>query len=183
MRDNGVSAVAYFYCDYGNPDTQDPKSILGSLARQIAVKDEQSFEKLETLYRGHHPSGKPPTDYETKDLSLLVTDMASKFESVLIIVDALDECGANVKTVTQALAGLKSAAGNIRHLFFSRDEYDIRNILKYYSKMSVAARSSDLQLYVNAEIERRIGVGDLRIRDQALKDHIVERLVGGADGM
>ena len=39
-----------------------------------------------------------------------------------------------------------------------------------------------LQLYANAEIERRIGDGDLRKRDPTLNYHIVERLVGGAEG-
>ncbi len=183
MRSNEVTAVAFFYCEYGNPTTHDQKTILGSLARQIALQNERSFEKLENFYQRHHPSDRPPIDYETGDVCLLLTDMASSFESTLIIVDALDECGFNLKAVTQALASLKAETSKFKHLLFSRDEYDIRSILKDYSKVSVAARSSDLNLYVNAEIERRICNGDLRMCDQTLKDHIVERLVRGADGM
>ncbi len=182
-RSDGATAVAFFYCDYGNSTTQDQKTILGSLARQIALQDERSFEKLEIFYRRHHPSDRPPIDYETGDVCILLADMSSSFESTVIIVDALDECGANVKAVTQTLTSLNAETSNFKQLFFSRDEYDIRSILRDFSKVSVAARSSDLHLYVNTEIERRISNGDLRIYDQTLKDHIVERLVTGADGM
>lgn len=48
-------AMAYFYCDYKDEATQNPRTILGSLAGQIAKQDEQSFEMFQQLYEKHCP--------------------------------------------------------------------------------------------------------------------------------
>jgi hypothetical protein len=43
--------------------------------------------------------------------------------------------------------------------------------------------SSDLRLYVASEIKRRTRERKLRIQDASLKDHIINTLMEGADGM
>ena len=72
---------------------------------------------------------------------------------------------------------------NIKSLFFSRDETDIRDYLQNFVMVSIAANSTDLKIFVEAEIELRIRNRDLRIKDHALKERIIKRLVGDADGM
>ncbi len=103
----------------------------------------------------------------------------------MIIVDALDECGKAVKSLTKILAGLRSSNGDsdIKTLFLSRDEPDIKDILVDYPQLSIAAQNSDLKLYVMAEMAKRIEEKDLRIKDPSLQEHIIERLIEGADGM
>lgn len=126
-------AVAFFYCDYQSTATQNTRNILGSLAKQLAVQDEESFTKL----------------------------------------------------VTQLLASLSDIgeAKNIKSLFLSRDDPDIRLVLKGFVHISIAASSNDLRLFVQAEIELRTRNKDLRIKDQTLKEEIMKRLLDGADGM
>lgn len=180
-------AVAFFYCDYKTAVTQDPKNLLGSIAKQPAVQDEQSFEKLQAFCESKSFKDRPLLDSSPDELRDLVLAMASGFNEVMIIVDALDECGTvmQVRSVTRLLASLNDGrvAGNNKTLFLSRDQPDIREILEDYEHISIAASSSDLRLYVGAEIELRTRNRDLRIKDQNLKEQIMERLVEGADGM
>ena len=182
-RCNPDLAVAFFYCDYKDPTTQDPCCILGSLAVQIAKQSGTSFERLQAFYKIRNPGGKKANTYEAEELRDLIMKMAWDYSNVMIIVDALDECGTYVSLVTDLLSSLNTFGGesNIRMLFSSRDELDIRETLVHYSKVAIAAEKSDLRLYVGAEIHVR--ARKLRIKDNSLKEHIMKRLVENADGM
>lgn len=183
-KSNRNTAVAFFYCDYKVASTQDPISILGCLAAQIARQDEQSFEKLQDFYHRHNPDGKPPMSHTAEELCDLILEMTATFDDAMIIVDALDECGSNTGYVVELLASLNIGnRNNTKTLFLSRDEQDIRELLEDYTQISIAAKSSDLRLYVGAEIELRMRKRKLRIKDASLKEHIMERLIEGAEGM
>ena len=102
----------------------------------------------------------------------------------MIIVDGLDECGTNIPWVVDSLITLNGGEdATVKTIILSRDEIEIRERLEDFTKLSIAARSSDLRLYVGAEIDLRTRKKRLRIRDQSLKEHIFERLVEGAEGM
>lgn len=178
-------AVAFFYCDYKNTATQEPRNILGSLACQFALQDEVGFEKIRAFYEKHNPADRPSTEFSLDDLSNLVVETASSFNNAMIVVDALDECGDQSKFVTRLLSDLhnRDEAGSIKTLFISRDEEEIREVLDGYKQVSLAAKSSDLKLFVGAQIELRTRNRDLRIKDESIKQDIMERLVDGADGM
>ena len=184
-RSSPNTAVAFFYCDYKNAKTQDPRNILGSLACQIAVQDEQSFGMLQAFYARHNPSDRPSVSVDLEELRDLLVQMASSFDDAMIVVDALDECGTQSNFVTRQLSSFYNCgeASNIKTLFLSRDEQDIREALEDYSQISIAARSSDLKIFVGAEIECRTRNKGLRIKDQSLKQDVMERLVEGAEGM
>ena len=178
-------ALAFFYCDYKDIATQQPANILGSLARQISLQDEQAFDRLKALYERHLPDTRESQEYSPRDLCNLILEMASFFDSIMIIVDALDECGTNTDSVVRLLTSLNSPSesNTVKTLFLSRDEIDIRELLEDYAQVSIAAQSSDLGLYVAAEIELRVRERKLRIKDLSLKEYIKERLVDGAAGM
>ena len=179
---NVDNAVAYFYCDYKHDASQDAVQILGSIARQIARQDEQCFKKAEKLYKrqqsNHENLTRAPSSEMVRDLIL---EMAVSFENVMVLVDGLDECGDGTSEVVELLASLNTKTQNIKTLFLSRDHVEICDALSDYVKISIAARSSDLRLYVGAEIEKRSK--KLRIKNPSLKEAIMERLIEGADGM
>ncbi|KAL9025441.1 MAG: hypothetical protein Q9196_005738 [Gyalolechia fulgens] len=186
LRGSSVNhAVAFFYCDYKDPETQKPHLILGSLIQQIAKQDEQSFEKVQTFCDRQNPECKADYNYDSYELRDLILDIVSCFDSATIVVDGLDECGSNMTDVTELLTSLHLAdeETNMRTLFLSRDEVDVRQWLESYAKVAIAARSSDLRLFVGAEIDSRIRKGKLRIKDQSLKGYIMEKLVAEADGI
>lgn len=180
------SGVAFFYCDYKDPRTNDPLVILGGLAKQLALQNERCLEKLEKFYQknysgfgAHFGGSKTPEDFCS-----LLQDLSLCFDGVLVIVDALDECGEGRSYVVELLA--KLSTGNetrIKTLFTSRLEPDIEVHLGSYEKVSIAAQSSDLRLYVASEIENRTRKKVLRMRNPELKKEIMDRLIDGAQGM
>ncbi|KAI4120736.1 MAG: hypothetical protein LQ338_006802 [Usnochroma carphineum] len=182
---NTSQAVAFFYCDFNDPATQKPHLILGSLVQQLAKQDEQSFQKVQTFCDRCNPEYRDNYDYDPIELRDLILGTTSSFDCAAVIVDGLDECGMNAALVTELLASLslKSGTSNIKALLLSRDEAEIRDHLESYAQLAIGARRSDLKLYVGAEIETRMRKNRLRIRDQSLKDFIMEKLVNEADGM
>ncbi|KAH8592059.1 hypothetical protein B0O99DRAFT_654160 [Bisporella sp. PMI_857] len=176
--------IGYFYCDYRDPKTHDPKIILGSLARQLAIQDPQCMTELEAFYKINCPDTGVPPSFTSEALCLLLKSFSPFFEEIVIIIDALDECGTDRSHVVEILASLhNNGASNIKTLFTSRWETDIEVHLVDYEKVSIAATSSDLKLYVAAEIEKRSLKKILRMRDPELKIEIMERLVEGAEGI
>ena len=178
-------AVAFFYCDYKDEATQDPLNVLGSLARQLAKQNEEAFEMLQGLYEKHFLDNKMASEYEPEELRDLILDMASTFDSTLLLVDALDECGDNTSFVLELLASLNTNGNmsDVKRLFLSRNEQDIDDWLGSYPQIQIEAASSDVKLYVGAEIEQRTRRNLLRLKDPSLKEHIMDRLVSGAKGM
>jgi hypothetical protein len=178
---NSDNAVAFFYCDYKNPASQDPLKILGSIACHIARQSERCLDKLRDYYKICHPDGNLPRTPDKNRLRSLVLEMASQFTNVSILVDGLDECNEMTIEVVEMLAGL--GGPNLKTLFLSRAEQHIREILADYTQLSIAARNSDLKLYVASEIEIRTRTNRLRIKSDQLKEHILDKLVNDADGM
>jgi ankyrin repeat protein len=181
------SAVAYFYCDYKDSRTQTPQAILSSLAQQIARQDERSFAKLETFVKTHSSDKQSATlSYENEELCELIVDMATNFEKVALVVDGLDECEGFVASVTSYLADLARRSQQIKMLLSSRSLIEISEQVEDYQRISIAARNSDLVLFVGEQIGERMkpkSLHPLRIKDPTLKGEILDTMVRKADGM
>ncbi|RFN48582.1 vegetative incompatibility protein het-e-1 [Fusarium flagelliforme] len=178
-------AVAYFFCTYRQPLSQDPRSILSSLCMQLALQNEDAFEILQ---EAHHElyDGYMNTQPATESLVEVLQQLASCFTRVYIVVDGLDECGdhteENTATFAQIAATQKDDAINMALL--SRNEVVIRHITENdFKHIEIEARTDDVQLYVASELSQRIITRKLRLKDPALKDLIMTRLVEGAKGM
>ena len=184
-KSNPDIAIAYFFCDYKTPATQQPCQIPGCLVQQLAKQDEQSFAKVQNFYDNCGSSRRVPGEYEPEDLCHLTVSIAENYDCTMIIIDGLDECGESARYVTELLGNLSIERSNvnIKTLLLSRDELDIRQCLEHYPRMSIAAKNGDLKLYVDAEIEQRTRKKMLNIKSPELKEHIRERLVQGAEGM
>jgi Cdc6-like AAA superfamily ATPase len=182
------SGVAFYYCDYKNATSQEPTNILGSLTKQLALQNSRALTKARDFYVYHHPAGRPSSRPTEKDLGALLQDVSKEFAEVTIIVDGLDECGASPGIDRSELVRILSTlhgehAGSIRTAIASRQEPDIEERFNSFTKVSIAAMSLDLELYVACEVERRTEARKLRIRDSSIKGEIIDVLVNGADGM
>ncbi|KAF2143360.1 uncharacterized protein K452DRAFT_357690 [Aplosporella prunicola CBS 121167] len=180
-------AVSYYYCDYKDEKSQDPVNILGSLVTQLAQQNPDSFDLLRQYYRHCNPKSKAPVSPDVPGLIDVIRKMGTVFEDVSVIVDALDECGKKTAYLTKTLAGMCSTIGaenNLKIVLLSRDEEEIRQCLApNFTHLRIAAQSGDLELYVAAEIDKRMKDGRLGIRNLKLKEEVMERLVKDADGM
>jgi hypothetical protein len=181
--------LAFFYCDFKDPKTHDPLVVLGALAKQFALQESSCFEKLEKFYDYHYSDAKGENSQisipiTATDLCKLIRDMSMFFDDALVIIDALDECQKDRSQLIDYLTCINiPGESNIKTIFTSRRETDIEMGLADYMQLSIAATSSDLRLYVASEIESRIRRRTLRIRDLGLKEEIMNRLIGGAEGM
>ena len=140
---------------------------------------------MEKFYSNHYRESGSTTgpSVTPEDFCLLIQSLSTFFDEVMIIIDALDECGNDRSRVVELLAILNAEGFNIKTLFTSRLETDIEVHLESYEKISIAATSSDLKLYVASEIESRSRKRLLRTRNPDLKKEIMDRLVEGAEGM
>ncbi|KAH8748378.1 hypothetical protein BGZ57DRAFT_720244, partial [Hyaloscypha finlandica] len=182
---NTSLGIAYFYCDYKDLKTHDPFIILGALVRQLAIQNPRCLGTLDKFYALHYRESRSTTgpSVTPEDLCSLIQSLSTFFDEVMVIIDALDECGTDRSKVVELLASLNTDGFNIKTLFTSRLETDIEFHLDSYEKISIAATSSDLRLYVASEIESRSRKKLLRTRDPDLKGEIMDRLVEGAEGM
>ena len=175
--------VASYYCDHKNTKTLEPAAILSSLAGQLARQNERCFALLQKCYKPSSDNiGRHNLPRES-ELIKLISRMAPYFEDVMLIVDAVDECYRQ-NQITALLSDLAARElSNIKILLLSRDVPDVRRHVDSFVQLSIAAQSSDLRLYVAAQIEERTKEGRLRLRTADFKAEIMERLVEGAEGM
>jgi hypothetical protein len=147
------------------------------------VEDEVCFAELQEFYRTHLT-----TDHSSRvaltsgDFCKLITKISTHFGTTMIVVDGLDEITEDRRGITRTLQSLNPTAGSIKTLFLSRLEVDIGYELETFKQVSIAAKSSDLRLYIASELEKRLREKKLRIGDPSLKEHIKKRLEEGAEG-
>ena len=177
------SALAYFFCDYRDPATHDPRNVLASLAGQLAAQDGDCYAVAQAIFEEDNASDGALVSPSIERLRECLHGMLKTLEDAYIVVDALDEC-ANRQPVLEVLHSLNDFENDcVKTLFTGREELDLQTALHDYEKLSIAANSLDLRLYVDSEITMRSKNGTLRIRDPALQEEIRERLVKKADGM
>ncbi|KAI9687050.1 MAG: hypothetical protein M1822_002460 [Bathelium mastoideum] len=181
--ESSENAAVYFFCDYKTPETQVPSKIMASLVRQLARQSQPAFELVESFYKKRISQGNQWSQPSAEQLVYLFVQMSRFFANCMVIVDGVDECGGNQVEVAELLSDLREGSSTVKVLSLSRDEQDIRQSITDFEKMSIAARNSDIRLYVAAEIEQRINNKKLRLRDATLKGVIMDKLIDGAQGM
>lgn len=174
---------AFHYCDYKKAKSGKVQTILASIVGQLAMQNSACAAMSRKTYRPENNATMARLLLSAQDLLELLRKMALHFDEVMLVIDALDE-SEDQEYVSRTLQGLVTTAGcNIKLALLSRDERDISLNLSTFEHVSIAANSSDLRLFVSAEIEERTRNRKLRIRSAGLKDEILDRLVHRADGM
>ncbi|MCJ1245363.1 hypothetical protein MMC30_002567 [Trapelia coarctata] len=187
LTTDGDDALAYYYFDYTDAATQEPSSMLGSIVKQLVAQNTQCFEEVQQYYRvkGVSTEETDRVQFSISDYQEILRGIAKCFDNTMLVIDALDESDVRRDEVLDILSNIDDGHpdNNFKILLVSRDEYDIRERLSDYTPVPISARTSDIRLYVAAELEKRIRERKLRLRDRALKEHIMERLIERADGM
>ena len=154
------SGNAYYYCTFRDSATQIPIHILGSFVRQLAEQNENAFSVCRSFHAKHHPEARPPSLPTEAEIGELLQEMSQHFTEVSLILDGLDECGSAAgidrMELTRVLSELhEPSKGTIRIAIASRREQDIAGFLVSFTSISIAAMSSDLELYIEAEVASR----------------------------
>ncbi|KAJ5153419.1 uncharacterized protein N7482_009897 [Penicillium canariense] len=176
------SSVIFFFCRHDLPESLQRRVIVGSLTRQLLEQASGLPEKL--------GDWELPENGEWELMHrLLKMALPSTFKACLII-DGLDECSATVRT---------SVIEDLRHL---QDSFSIlicvslrqkpRNPLtvdqewKFLASIVIAAvpdNSTDIESFIEEELEARMESGRLTIGDPAIILEIEDRLLQGSQGM
>ena len=147
------------------------------------MQNESCFALLNEFFQTHFVKDCLPRQASAHELCDFIIKLTTCFGSTTIIIDGLDEISENRSDTTELLRSLSDRSKSIKILLSSRPEVDIGYHLQDFVPISIAARSSDLRLYVASEIEHRTKRNKLRIRDPNLIEHIMKTLVEGAEGM
>ena len=176
--------TAYFYVRHDDKNSQIPSNVLGSLISQLARQNLAALRDIVELHEEHFQEGSLITSLEEDDLMKLLFRISKRFVDTFIMIDGLNECESPLngdrKRLINALAEIHfNRSYQIHTLIFSRDERDIRESLAAtkFQNVSIAARSADLRLYINAWLP------SLDIQSETLKIEIVETFVDEAHGM
>ncbi|KAF5548252.1 hypothetical protein FMEXI_4816 [Fusarium mexicanum] len=183
-RSSSEVGVAFFFCDYKNTESLIPTRILGAIASQLALQNDESFEHLDNYFKKLCPSRGLSKEPEVADLRATIADMIKTFRQVLIIVDGLDECGDEMSNVTTCLSDLAGLAQPATVALFSRNEMQIRSRMgKNFTEIPIEAHTEDIENYVLSELEQRIQSCRLLVRKSETRDAIQRELIDRAHGM
>lgn len=178
--------TAFYYCQYQSPASQDPFNVLGWWIVSLASQQISCLEKVRTFYAQYHPPNKPSRKPTLAELEDLLVKLSKEFTQVTLVLDGLDECGVSAgidrSELVSSLARLRSPDGiSARMLVASRQLHDIEIQFSEFDRFDLAARSSDLRMYVTAEIYRRST--KFRFQDEMFKTEMIQALVEGSKGM
>ncbi|KAM7221275.1 hypothetical protein V8F06_003450 [Rhypophila decipiens] len=179
------TGIAFFFCEYKDQRSQDPLSILQTMAPQLALQNQAAYSLLEEYHKALQPLQGLGSSMSLWRMKEILGQMVSCFKKVYMIIDGLDECGDNAAEVAGTLTSLMDDDDSAISLsILSRDEYQIREVLQdRFERVEISAHREDVRLYVATEITSRIQQGRLRLRNMALKDEILHALVVENGGM
>jgi hypothetical protein len=141
-------------------------------------------------YNTHQEDGFAAGSLRLQETRKLILQLAERYPSVTIIIDALDEC--NPTTRKDLLAAiefiLRESSCLIKIFVSSRDDQDIVYRLRGYPNLELSSdrNSHDIAKFVESETSLLIENGSLlafsRIKEK-LQQKIVREVVSGASGM
>ncbi|KAF5647926.1 ankyrin repeat [Fusarium sp. NRRL 52700] len=176
--------VAFFFCDYKDSKTWDTVNILGALASQLARQNEESYNILDAYHEVLYPPKGLPQTADADELRARISQMCVTFDQTIIVVDGLDECDDMTDEVVDNLIQLADYSDGLSMALFSRDHYNIRvRLEEEFETIQIAAHTEDVELYVIAEVDKRIRTRQLQLASADMKEEIRSALVGKADGI
>ncbi|KAI5836799.1 hypothetical protein DFP73DRAFT_345177 [Morchella snyderi] len=191
-------AVAYFYCSYMEPHRSDAESILRTLIKQLCINKGRKVPRLvDQLYQMREDEGDANRPLNPEEGTKLIIALSEKYQSTTIIIDALDECDVGTrKSILSSLHKIVLKATRLNVMVISRYDVDINDSISPISGLCYnidnGDNSSDINLYIDAELDRRCHPSNLNCDyellldgkiDPELKALIRSRLQAESNGM
>lgn len=176
--------ILYFYCDYANPPSLQPIHMYRALLQQMFFRGLLS----ETIVKSVVETLRLNTNGLSEEkLTDLMSNAVQSCEGLHVFLDGLDECE---KGVQQELTGFLCRLMNIGHplirvLITCRDEGHLLTKLENSGRLQITSHASaiDMQSYISHAVTSSLSSGDLTLRNPAIKEEIISRLISKAQGM
>ena len=191
------SGLAFLYCTY--KESRTPEDYIKLAMKQLCRRMPVLPPALEKIYRLHYRSNGHPSYVE---LGRVFSTIVQQFDSVFLILDALDECTLDQRTalceffvdITEPKVtpedsqGLAEPRGILKLFITSRKEPDLeqaflRNPTQTTIEIDPAKVNIDIEVFVKAQLQQRLQTGDLVLENMALKEKILTSLTTNAGGM
>lgn len=182
--------VAYLYCIHSDK-SQSAISLGGTILQQLAQQSKEISNELKSLYQ-KHTSVVPQSSPLLEEYEKALESQLGHFESVYLIVDALEECRSDdaadfqLDTKSRLLQALGYLGDKIHLLMTSRDE-SLRTVGLgmglSFRVMKVTATNGDINGYVEGRIASNTPFRELTGRYPKLKNEVKETIVAKAAGM
>lgn len=176
---------AYFYFDFQESGKQSTTNLIRNLIRQFCSSRSSSWSTLAKLFEEWKRSGQQPLHSVISDLFVEVVSDTNK---TFLIIDAFDECTEKDDALNTIIELFDRLSGKLNVLITSRPESYIEQSLHDLDAESqcltkVAARNAeadkDISDFVKARMQK-----DRKLRKWSSEaDHIIDTLVGQANGM
>ena len=169
------SGLAYFYFDFQDNHSQDGVRFLGSIVCQL-LRSQPLLGKAEVLYDTCYPE-----KIRSSDLKNLFIEATCTFETVYIVVDAMDECK-QWNDLHDFISLITSMGRKVQFLASSRKERYIEEILRPAGFFNIALEEklvdNDIALHVKETVTKIIGKRFHRIsptqRDEICREMCME---------
>ncbi|RAH55239.1 NACHT domain protein [Aspergillus piperis CBS 112811] len=173
------AVVAYFFCQHDSTQSLAPKTVIGSLARQL-LQSANDFDAARDFLRDKR-------SLEVDDIVTLLKHLLPTQFEAFFVLDGLMHCDAEARQViltslleiqefiklSLCVSVRPEPAGSLQEL----------NQLPNRQFLSVEDNKSDIDAFINTELERCLKAEKLVINDPALILEIRDSLSQGAQGM
>ncbi|KAJ5424569.1 hypothetical protein N7445_010542 [Penicillium cf. griseofulvum] len=172
----------YIYCNYGRRKEQTYTALLSSLLLQVLQfsTSETVPPEVLSLYNSHKKYGTRPT---SKELIDLLAKLTSPYETLFVVMDALDECTESEEETLRFLSTLRSVGSNVKILCSSRFSTTFEAYFASAEKIEIFARDEDIELFLNSEISRHPRLSKHVRADPDLRNDIIAFITGECQGM
>ena len=179
----GDLGIGYFYFHYTQKGKQTPSHITSKILKQIinqTFTPSQTMERPETLEKLYENSKKdcPPSSSQLVELCV---EYSTRFDTIYILIDALDECDSD-QLRDEIISVLREFAANgIKVLMMSQGQHLRRVQDKFqetegvhFASMPIFGRDTDWKKYVGHRLKDERNVANLQ--------PYVENLIRDSDG-
>jgi hypothetical protein len=165
------------YCNYKAREEQDVSSLLAAILKQLVQGQLLTVDHMERLYEKHSSRGTKPS---LDEICGALRDVLAFYQSVYIVIDALDECREDTRRQFVAKLRDLQAIQDVRLLATSRFIPDIEDAFRGAPKLEVQASREDVKRFVAGQTYR---LPPCIQRSTALQEMVQEQIVDAADGM
>ena len=178
--------MTFIYCHYAQSRT--PLEYVRLAIKQLCRRMSPFPPELDKVYEQHYQCLSQP---QLQELQGIFLAMVQQFDSVFLVLDALDECTLDERKELCAffaeIVELSNGTNHVKLFVASRKERDIEKafLQKSFPTIEVEARkvNSDIERYVQAQIEKLLQDGSLTLNNIMLKEKILTALTTNAGGM
>ena len=174
------TSLAYVYCSYKEQEDHTVANLFANILQQLIPEDAAIPGEIMSLY--HHHVRKQTRPMLTEWFNLLQSEIR-RSSTVLIVIDALDECREEDDAGNNFLQELKRLQPFIRLFVTSRPNSVIEQEFEKAIHLEIHAHDSDVRRYLEQRIVRNPRFRCRVEEDQALQGDIINAIIEKSKGM